>query len=137
MLVCAVKVNGAALAPGYYRFRISADATGKQITWEAVPWIDGSQSVSASVTDQQVYDWETFVSAVTQYDRDAKTLPKMFSLAWGPYTDKPYHNLRVPDFPPVYKSIHLQELTAQFRGAAASGESALVRYVFEVFVAYP
>jgi hypothetical protein len=43
----------------------------------------------------------------------------------------------VPDCPPVYKSIHLKELADQLRAAAAADRSALLRYVFEVFVAYP
>ncbi len=136
-LVCTLSVRGSELKPGYYRLRLSADATGAQVAWETVPWIDGDQSVSTSVTDAQVYDWETFTAAITQYDRDAKGLPKMFTHAWGPYTDKLYHSLRVPDFPPVYKSVHLAELATQFRSAAASDQSALIRYVFEVFVAYP
>ncbi len=136
-LVCTVAVDGAALKPGYYRLRLSADATGEQVAWESVPWIDGADSVSVSITDAEVYAWETFTAAVTQYDRDAKGLPAMFKHAWGPYTDKLYHNLRVPDFPPVYKSVHLSELAAQLRDAASADTSPLIRYVFEVFVAYP
>jgi hypothetical protein len=136
-LVCTVAIDGAALKPGYYRLRLTADATGKQVAWESVPWIDGEQSVSASVTDADVYAWETFTAAITQYDRDSKGLPKMFRNAWGPYTTELYHGLAVPDCPPVYKSIHLAELATQLRGAAAAETSALIRYVFEVFVAYP
>ncbi|MCE5343128.1 MAG: hypothetical protein LLF96_06000 [Eubacteriales bacterium] len=137
MLVCTVAVNGEALKSGYYRLRLTADATGEQVAWESVPWIDGEQSVSASVTDADVYAWETFTAAITQFDRDSKGLPKMFRNAWGPYTTDLYHGLAVPACPPVYKSIHLAELAAQFRGAAAADESALIRCVFEVFVAYP
>jgi len=136
-LVCTVAVDGSALKAGYYRLRLTADATGDQVTWESVPFIDGPGSVSVSVTDAEVYAWEIFTAAITQYDRDAKGLPNMFKHAWGPYTDSLYHNLRVPDFPPVYKSVHLAELAAQFRDAAAADTSALVRYVFEVNVAYP
>ena len=136
-LVCTVDVKGAALKPGYYRLRLSADVTGDQFDWQPVPWIDGKESVSASVTDTQVYTWETFTAAITQYDRDSKGLPKLFSHAWGSFTDKPYHSLRVPDFPPVYQSVHLSELAAQFRAAASTATSPLVRCVFEVFVPYP
>ncbi len=136
-LVVSVAVDGGALKPGYYRLRLTADATADQVAWESVPWIDGSQSVSASVTDADVYAWETFTAAITKYDRDAKGLPKMFRNAWGPYTDTLYHGLTVPDCPPVYQSIHLKELADQFRSAAAADRSALLRYVFEVFVAYP
>ena len=136
-LVCTVDVKGADLKPGYYRLRLNADVTGNQFDWQPVPWIDGKESVSASVTDTQVYAWETFTAAITRYDRDSKGLPKLFSHAWGSFTDKPYHSLRVPDFPPVYQSVHLSELAAQFRAAASTATSPLVRYVFEVFVPYP
>ncbi len=83
-LVATVAVDGGALRPGYYRLRLTADATADQVAWENVPWIDGTQSVSASVTDADVYAWETFAAAITKYDRDAKGLPKMFRNAWGP-----------------------------------------------------
>lgn len=136
-LVCTVAVSGAALKPGYYRLRLDADLTGEQVAWEPVPWIDGAQSVSVSVTDAQVYAWEAFTAAMTQFDRDSKGLPRMFQHAWGSYTDKPYHGLRVPDFPPVYRSVRLAELVAQIRAAASSDVSPLVRYAFEVFVPFP
>ncbi len=136
-LVCTVAVSGAALRPGYYRQRLDADLTGEQVAWESVPWIDGAQSVSASVTDAQAYAWEAFTAAMAQYDRDSKGLPRMFQHAWGSYTDKLYHGLRVPDFPPVYRSVRLTELTAQIRAAASSDVSPLVRYAFEVYVPFP
>lgn len=136
-LTCTVAVRGAALVPGYYRLRLTANATGEQVSWEPVAWIDGAESVSVAVTDAQVFAWETFTAAMTQYDRDAKGLPRMFAHAWGGATDKLYHGLRVPDFPPVYKSVRLAELVAQLRAAAASGERPLIRYAFEVFVPNP
>ena len=136
-LVCTVAVNGGALQTGYYRLRLGADVTGEQVAWETVPWIDGAASVSATVTDAQVYAWETLTAAITEYDRDAKGMPRMFLHAWGGYTEKLYHGLRIPDCPPVYRSIHLAELAAQFRGAAASDTSPLIRYAFEVFAGNP
>ena len=136
-LVCAVTVDQAKLLPGYYRLQVSADVTAAQISWESIPWIDGSQSQSATITDADVYAWETFAAAITQYDRDAKGLPKMFQHAWGPYTEKLYHGLRVPDCPPVYKAISLTSLVDQLHAAAASDTSPLIRYAFEVFVPTP
>ena len=133
-LVCELRIAGALLKPGYYRLRLSADATGEQVAWEPVDWIDGPGSVSASVTEAQIYAWETFTAAMTQYDRDAKGLPKMFAHAWGGFTDKLYHGLRVPDFPPVYRNVRLKELVDQLRAAAASDQSPLIRYAFEVYV---
>lgn len=137
VLACAVAVDGSRLLPGYYRLRISADVTGEQVAWESVPWIDGPDSVSATVSDADAYLWEAFTAAAATYDRDTKGLPKMFQHAWGGSTDKLYHGLRVPDCPPVYRSIHLQELAGQIRSAAASDTSPLIRYAFEVFVEYP
>lgn len=133
-LVCTLTVQGAALAPGYYRLRLSADRSGEQVDWQPVPWIDGADSVNVSVTDTQVYTWETFVSAITEYERGSRLLPVMFRHAWGPYTTELYHSLIVPDFPPVYKLVHLSELTSQIRDAAAEGTRPLIRYVFEVFI---
>ena len=74
---------------------------------------------------------------MTEYDRDSKSLPRIFQHAWGPFTEKLYHGLRVPDFPPVYRSVRLKELFAQLRAAAASDVSPLIRYTFEVFVPGP
>ncbi len=136
-LVVTFAVDGGLLRTGYYRLHVAADATGEQVAWQAVPWIDGEQSVSASVSDAQVYEWETFATAMTEYDRDSKALPRMFQHAWGPFTEKLYHGLRVPDFPPVYRSVRLKELFAQLRAAAASDVSPLIRYTFEVFVPGP
>ena len=136
-IVCTLKANGNALKAGYYRLRLSADVTAEQVAWENIPWIDGDQSVSASVTDADAYTWETFTAAMTEYDRDAKGLPKMFQHAWGSYTDKLYHGLRVPDFPPISQALQLRELATQIRAAAASDTSPLIRYAFEVFVPNP
>lgn len=136
-LVCTVAASGAALKTGYYRLRLVADVTADQVTWETIPWIDEAQSASATITDADAYTWETFTAAITQFDRDAKGLPRMFQHAWGGYTEKLYHGLRVPDFPPVYQALHLKELTAQIRSAAASDTSPLIRYAFEVFVQNP
>ena len=49
-------------------------------------------------------------------------------------TDKLYHGLTVPDFPPVYRNVRLKDLVDQLRAAAASDQSPLIRYAFEVFV---
>ena len=136
-LVCSLAADCAALQSGYYRLRVTADATGKQVAWESVPWIDGAQSVSASVSDRDFYAWQSFTAAITQYDRNAKSLQKMFQHAWGGYTDKLYHGIRVPDFPPIYRSIRLKEFADQVRAAAASDVSPLIRYAFEVFVPNP
>ena len=136
-LVCRITVRGSALRAGFYRLRLKADVTGDQVTWETVPWIDGEQSVSATVTEAEVFAWETFTAAITRYDRDAKGLQRMFQHAWGPYTEKPYHGLRVPDFPPVYRSVGLSELVGQVRAAAASRQSPLIRYSFAVRVEAP
>lgn len=136
-LVCTVAASGAALKAGYYRLRLTADVTADQVAWENIPWIDESENASATITEADVYTWETFTAAITKFDRDAKGLPKMFQHAWGGYTEKLYHGLRVPDFPPVYKALHLQELTTQIRSAAASDTSPLIRYAFEVFVQNP
>ena len=136
-LVVTLQVSGAQLKTGYYRLHLAADATGEQVAWATVPWIDGDQSVSVSLSDAQLYEWETFTVAMAEFDSQAKSLPRMFQHAWGGYTEKLYHGLRVPDFPPVYLSPRLQELAAQLRSAAASDVSPLIRYTFEVFVPGP
>ncbi|MDD3212472.1 MAG: hypothetical protein PHY64_02305, partial [Eubacteriales bacterium] len=96
-LVCTLSVNGGRLKPGYYRLRLTADATADQVAWESVPWVDGPDSVNAAVTDADVYEWETFVATVVEYDGNSSGIPSLLKHAWGSYTDKLYHNLRVPD----------------------------------------
>lgn len=132
-----LRVDGSLLKTGYYRIQLSADATGEQVAWAPVSWIDGAESVSVSVSDVQLYEWETFTVAMAEYESQAKSLTRMFQHAWGGYTDKLYHGLRVPDFPPVYRSPRLAELVAQLRAAAAAEVSPLIRYTFEVFVPGP
>lgn len=136
-LVLTLRVTGSLLKTGYYRLRVAADATAEQVAWAQVPWIDSEDSVSVSISDAQVYEWEIFTVAMTEYDRETRGLPRMFQHAWGGFTDKLYHGLRVPEFPPVYRSLRLAELAAQLRGAAAAHVSPLIRYTFEVFVPSP
>jgi hypothetical protein len=136
-LLATLRVDGSLLKTGYYRLLLAADATGEQVAWAPVDWIDGDGSVSVSVSDVQLYEWETFTVAMAEYESQAKSLLRMFQHAWGGYTDKLYHGLRVPDFPPVYRSLRLSELVTQLRAAAAAEVSPLIRYTFEVFVPGP
>lgn len=85
--------------------------------------IDGAASVSASVTEAQVYAWK-LAAALGNLGRMTLGLPKMFAHAWGGFTDKLYHGLTVPDFPPVYRNVRLKELVDQLRAAAARSEPA-------------
>lgn len=133
-LVCTLQVEGPKLQEGYYRVQLLADLTAQEVAWLPVDWIDGTGGIGASIGSEDVLRWETFAAAVAKYDSNADAIPKNLTHAWGPYTDKPYHGIPVPDCPPVEKAIALRELAAQFRQAATAQQSALMRYVFDVFV---
>ena len=132
-LVCTVRVSGARLRQGYYRLRLCADWTGSGVVWPSIGWIDGAASLSASVSSEDAYAWETFAAALTKYQR-GHNIPKNFQHAWGPLTDKTYHGLTVPDCPPVYKAIALKELADQLRDAATPEATPFVRCAVDVLV---
>lgn len=133
-LVCQIAVNGDLLKVGYYRLLLSADATGDQVAWDAVPWIDGEQTVSTTVNPDELQRWVEFTALITKYERGKSWIPPRFQSAWGDSTESYHGEDHVPDFPPVYRSIGLQTLTEQLRKAASSETSSLIRYVFEVYV---
>ena len=133
-LVCRIAVSGDLLKAGYYRLLLAADATGDQVAWDAVPWIDGEQTVSATVNPDDVQRWVDFTALITKYERNGNYVPTQFQNAWGGSTESYKGEDHVPDFPPVYRSIGLQTLTEQIRKAASSETSTLIRYVFEVYV---
>ncbi len=129
-LVFEVAVSGARLTQGYYRLLLRCDVTGEAVAWPEIGWLAGE---SAEVTADDAYAWETFTAAMSRYDRDTAILPKQFQHAWGPYTDKLYHGLTIPDCPPVWKALNLSELVAQLRAAAAPGTEPMCRYALDVF----
>ena len=131
-MVCAIAVSGSELSQGYYRLRVSADVTGDQVSWEPIDWIDGDSSADASISDADIYAWETFTALIRDNE---KNTPRRFTNAWGSYSDKKYNGETVPDCPPIWKAIGLRALTEQLRAAAESDGDALVRYVLEVYVA--
>lgn len=133
-LVCTVRVDGAKLKEGYYRVKISADLTDREMKWLPVPWIDGKESLSAAITREDITLWETFSQAIHEHESDKKRIAKAFSHAWGPYTNLLYHGMKVPDFPPVEKAPGLEELVTQIRQAASIPVSSFVRFVFDAFV---
>lgn len=67
--------------------------------------------------------------------RRLKNVPKQFDHAWGPATSKPYQDVTIPDFPPVYLALHLQSLLEQLREGANVENVPLIRCVLDVFVA--
>lgn len=133
-LLAAITVDGAKLRPGYYRVRVCADLAGEQVSWPSVPWIDGENSLSVSVLNEQIAAWEGFTALMTEYDRDTQIIPKQFQHAWGPVSEKGYHGAVIPDFPPVSRALWLKELFSQLRSAANVRLSPYIRCVFDVFV---
>ena len=130
-LTLTVSADEAELAPGYYRVLVSADLSGAQVEWEAVPWADG---LDAHLTNEQISAWEQFAQAVHTYDGDSASVPRQLQHAWGPVNESGYHGLTIPDFPPVMRAPGLEELIAQVRAAANVEKAPLVRYAFDVFV---
>lgn len=133
-LVARIAVDVSALSPGYYRLRVAAELSGRQIEWLPVGWIDGADSLDASFANEQIAEWESFSELVRRYDSEGNNVPRQFQHAWGPLSDRSYHGVAFPDFPPVYKAPGLRELMAQLRLSANIDELDYVRCVFDVFV---
>lgn len=133
-LICTISVKGEKLKEGYYRVCVSADITAKEVLWLPVDWIDGANSLSVSIGNEDIARFETFTAKVAEVERSKSSIPKNFQHAWGSYTGKKYQGLVIPDCPPVYKAMGLGELTEQLREAAKAEQSPYVRYVFDVFV---
>jgi len=133
-LVCTIEVNAALLKEGYYRLRICTDTTGQEIRLEDVAWIDGENSINATLTNNDIILWETFTQAVAEKERSLKRLPSSFRYVWGPYDKDTYQGLPIPDAPPLDRAIGLIELVNQIREAAMDQQEPHVRYVFDVFI---
>lgn len=133
-LVCTLRVEGSALVEGYYRLEVCVDLSSDEVSWLPVEWIDGASSISASITNGEISQWEAFSAKIAEKEKGRNSIPKAFQHAWGAYTDKLYAGLPYPDCPPVEKAIGLAELSQQLRAAATADQVALVRYVFDVFV---
>lgn len=132
-LVFAIKA-GSALEPGYYRLSLSADYADGAVEWETDPWI---AELNADISSEEIGAWESFAQLITDHDRNRASIPRAFQHAWGPATDKLYHNQPYPDFPPVYKVPGLTDLVEQMQQAASSKQSPCLRYTFDVFINNP
>lgn len=133
-LICTVAVKGAKLKEGYYRVRVCADITGQEVEWLPVDWIDGSQSLSASISNEDIARWEAFAAKIAETEREKGVVPRNLQHAWGSYQERKYNGLVIPECPPVEKALGLAELARQLRDAAKVDQSPYVRYVFDVFV---
>lgn len=127
-----LQVDHVKLKSGYYRLEVEASLSGKQILWPKVEWID---RLGTEITNSQISTWESFTQHLYRCGRRLKNVPKQFDHAWGPATSKPYQDVAIPDFPPVYRALHLQELVQQLREGANVENVPLIRCVFDVFVA--
>ena len=127
-----LQVDHTKLKSGYYRLEVEANLSGRQILWPKVEWID---RLGTEITNSQISTWEAFTQHLYRYGRRLKNVPKQFDHAWGPATSKPYQDVVIPDFPPVYRALHLQSLVQQLREGANVENVPLIRCVFDVFVA--
>lgn len=130
-LVADISIDGGRLKEGYYRLLLSADLSGRQLSWPEVGWIDGADSLDATPSNEQINEWERFSALIHEYQ---SSVPSQFQHAWGPYSEKSYHGMEYPDFPPVYRAPMLKELMSQLRAAANVESIEYVRCVFDVFV---
>lgn len=133
-LQATVTIDGGMLKPGYYRVRVYADASGAQLSWPAVGWTEDVTGLSVEISNGQITAWESFSNVLTRYARDEAIVPKQFNHAWGSYNDKGYEGVAIPDFPPVYRALHLSRLFTQLRSAALVDTAPYIRCVFDVFV---
>ena len=127
-----LQVDHAKLKSGYYRLEVETSLSGKQILWPKVEWIG---QLGTEITNSQISTWESFTQHLYRCGQRLKNVPKQFDHAWGPATSKPYQEVAIPDFPPVYRALHLQELVQQLREGANVENVPLIRCVFDVFVA--
>ena len=127
-----LQVDYVKLKSGYYRLEVETSLSGKQILWPKVEWID---RLGTEITNSQISTWESFTQHLYRCGQRLKNVPKQFDHAWGPATSKPYQDVAIPDFPPVYRALHLQELVQQLREGANVENVPLIRCVFDVFVA--
>ena len=127
-----LQVDHTKLKSGYYRLEVETILSNKQILWTKVEWID---RLGTEITNSQISTWEAFTQHLYRYGRRLKNVPKQFDHAWGPATSKPYQDVAIPDFPPVYRALHLQSLVQQLREGANVENVPLIRCVFDVFVA--
>ncbi len=127
-----LQVDHTKLKSGYYRLEVETNLSGRQILWPKVDWID---RLGTEITNSQISTWEAFAQHLYRCGRRLKNVPKQFDHAWGPATSKPYQDVAIPDFPPVYRALHLQSLVQQLREGANVENVPLIRCVFDVFVA--
>lgn len=127
-----LQVDHAKLKSGYYRLEVETNLSGRQILWPKVDWIG---QLGTEITNSQISTWEAFTQHLYRCGRRLKNVPKQFDHAWGPAASKPYQDVAIPDFPPVYRALHLQSLVQQLREGANVENVPLIRCVLDVFVA--
>ncbi|NCB31503.1 MAG: hypothetical protein EOM66_08865 [Clostridia bacterium] len=132
-LSITLRADGAKLKDGYYRLLVQANIDGSSIAWPAISWIDGNRSISAKITPEDVYQWESFTQSVLKWER-SENVPRQLAHAWGSYNEKGYHGMPIPSCPPVDYAPGLAELTQQLRTCLEEAQRPFVRYVFDVFV---
>ena len=122
---------GSGLKPGYYHLSLSADYASGGVAWETAPWVE---ALSASPTNEEVSDWETFTALIAKYERKRSGIARQFQHAWGAATEATYRDMAYPDFPPVDQAPGLAQLVSQLQSAANVAQTPCVRYTFDVFV---
>lgn len=131
-LEAELQVEREKLKSGYYRLEVETELSGQQILWPKVEW---EKRLGTEITNSQISTWESFTQHLYRCGRRLKNVPKQFDHAWGPATSKPYQDVTIPDFPPVYRALHLQSLLEQLREGANVENVPLIRCVLDVFVA--
>ncbi len=133
-LVCTLGVEGGKLREGYYRLRVQAGLTSEEVSWLPVDWIDGPGSLNVTISGDDIVRWEGFSAVISQMEAKRSNITTRVTHAWGPHSTRTYYGSPVPDCPPVERAMGLAELAAQLRAAATAPETALLNYVFDVFV---
>ncbi|MEG0270780.1 MAG: hypothetical protein RR821_11075, partial [Clostridia bacterium] len=123
--------NSDKLALGYYRLRLCADSAKEQFAYTPVDWVS-KQSVTLS--NEQCSAWESFTQLITANEHNPRSIPKQFQHAWGSAETKTYHDIAIPDCPPVDRAPGLSELYDQICAASSIAQSPFLRCVFDVFV---
>ncbi len=131
VLTAQLFVDGSALKPGYYRLLFSADLPGSSFQWHTPDWV---RTLNATLTNEQIANWETFSSLLAKVERKRTYLSIPYQHAWGDASNTTYYGEPVPEFPPVMKAPGLGELVSQLQSAAHPGSSPYIRYVFDLFV---
>lgn len=133
-LLATIEVDKNKLKSGYYRVEVEASAGERQVSLEKVEWAQNNGGLSVEISSREIVAWETFSQYVKKTGARLQNVPRQLDHAWGSAENGSYRGEPVPDFPPVYRAPHLQQLLEQLRDAAGVESVPFARCVFDAFV---